>query len=196
MSLRCSYFKFWLAFGLLFSSLNAKAEDNYSYTYECQILNYEGALLRKFPGSHCIYLDDGRVISSTQSHIFMLSPEAKILWEKKLNAHHTIRMLDSTHFIFLQSSFHEFRNERTRFDRISIFDLEGNETKYFDFFDHREELASRHSTSYFGNTYISLVRPREGASESEKTSFLPTLHEFSHANSVYEIPKNQISKKK
>ena len=177
----------------------AKAKENadYVYAYSCQILDSEGKLLRKFPGYICTYANDGSVYSSSQSLLQKFSSDGALAWSKKLNSHHSIRMLDQKHFLLLTSSFHQHKGELMRFDRISIYNVEGTEIQYFDFYDHLNEIGKCEavSTEYIGETWIGLREPLAELSQDEKDNFKPVLHEYSHANSIYEITENKISKK-
>ena len=71
---------------------------------------------------------------------------------------------------------------------------ERTDSKYFDFYEHRKELLSYAAyKDYMGETFISLqVTPMEN---DLKKNFKPVFKEFSHANSIYEIPENHIYKK-
>ncbi len=184
---------------LLLITTQAQAEKGgtYVFMHSCQILDGEGKLLRKFPGGICTYADDGSVYSSSQHVLQKFSQAGTVVWSKKLNSHHTIRMLDQKRFLLLTSSFHHYKDEIARFDRISIYNTEGFEIQFFDFYDHRDEIDKRVGVSreYFGDTWIGLRELQDYLSQDEKTSFKPVLHEYSHANSIYEIPENKISKK-
>jgi hypothetical protein len=168
------------------------------FAFDCQIINDRGELLRKFPSNNCIYLDDGTVIGSSQVSLKRISPSGEVIWKKDINGHHKVVFLDTNHFLLLNSSNHLYQNELLRFDRISVFDMEGNETKYFDFFDHVQDLkrlASVYGRNYRGDTYIGLQVPPEEQTFIGKLAFIPVFHEFSHANSIFEIPPNNILKK-
>lgn len=191
-------FFFIQALSLIIWSSIALTQANSTYTFSCEIIDPAGKLLRKYPGWNCIYLDSGEVIWNTQFELLKLSNEGTLDWQKPLNAHHTFRLLDNEHFLLLNSSIHQYKDKRVRFDRISIFDLKGNELKYFDFYDHQDELLSRAMPEYrdfLGETFIGLRIPDDSLTDEEEFEFISTPFEFAHANSVYEIPKNSISRK-
>ncbi len=192
------FFSILIYLFLVFQPSFAKDSMSGFLSFECQIIDFQGKLLKKFGGGHCIYLDDGSVLSSSQSFLKKISPDEKLLWGKRLNSHHTIRLFGDKNFLLLTSSVHLYEGELLRFDRISLFDFDGNEVNFFDFFDHAKELLERASDltkPYRGATFPTFQSIQDDMTEAEKLNFKPVYHEFSHANSIYEIPDNKIYKK-
>lgn len=170
--------------------------DKYFYSFACQITDLKGNLVKRYPGGLCAYFDNGVTISSTQETLTKFAADGGLVWKKYLNGHHNIKKLDENHFLLLSSSIHDYKSQRTRFDRISLFNLDGEEKNYFDFFDHREEMLSlARNKNFREKPFPTFQNPSSSLPEELRKTFKPTYFEFSHANSIYPIPKNKISAK-
>lgn len=109
-----------------------------------------------------------------------------------------VRGTDIDQFIVLNSSFNTWDRTFLRFDRVSIFNLKGDEINYFDFFESRDQLLPliKNSLKYLDRaTYKTLQQPGDFLNVERSEKFRPVFYEFSHANSVYKISANRLSKK-
>ncbi|MES2527782.1 MAG: hypothetical protein V4598_11870 [Bdellovibrionota bacterium] len=160
-------------FILIFISLPlygvAKFSDRY-FAAGCSLYNYQGVLIKNFPGSICVYLEDGRVVSGTDKMIRLISPDREILWEKNGNYHHQINLSpDGKRIYALSSEVREEKGTSVRYDWFVIFDLDGNVLA---------ENSIRHLEKDFLDNNISLFF---------QDLFQNTTKERSHFNSIFEI---------
>ena len=185
-----------LIYGCTHSTVIQPSQVQNAYSYQCKILDMNGKVLKRIPFSLCDYFEDGKVIASDQNGMALLAPEGLLLWQKKINCHHNIRILNQDKIIVMNSSFHHFKGEWARFDRISIYDLQGNELKYFDFYEHLEQIfkfVPPEKQILNGETFILLQKSGDFLNVENGNKYSPVMKEFAHANSVYEIQENKLS---
>ena len=178
------------------TSLSSEESGQY-YLFQCKIIDLAGNLVRQDNANFCAYFDDGRAFVAWQTGMVMLSPDRSILWKKTVNCHHNARAVDSNHVILLNSSFHHFKKQWMRFDRISLYSTDGKEVKYFDYFENLSTFYKikpelKNSRNY-SETLPALQIKQQLSNVEDGKSFEPTFVEFSHANSVYRIEPNSMS---
>ncbi len=172
------------------------ASNKYFYSFACQITDLNGKLVKRFPGGLCTHFNNGITISSTQETLIKYGPDGNLVWIKYVNGHHNLKKLDENHFLLLTSSINDYKNRRTRFDRISLFNLDGEEEKFFDFFEHWKEILSlARNKNFLEKPFPTFQSPSSHLPAEIKKNFKPTFFEFSHANSIYRISKNKLSVK-
>lgn len=147
----------------------------------CTIYNLDSKIMMRVPGGLCVFLDDGSYVTSDDSTFSLarVDPIGRVLWRQKLQVHHQLNLDNKKeNLLLLTSSIHKSHGKRVRYDRIEARDLNGKLIKHFDFFDHVDELIK---IAGVPKTFDNPVdAPHHG---------LPH-HEFSHANSIYEIAGN------
>jgi hypothetical protein len=177
---------------------SAADEPRQLYSFQCKLLDLKGDLVNQFPQSQCAFFDDGRVVGASQTELSLYGADGGKLWRHELNAHHTIRINSEKNILVMHSSIHRYLTRLTRFDRVGIFNSDGAELKHFDFYEHRKailKLAHKNSRSYDGPTFRTLWEPPESRGAISRNKFTPVNHEFSHANSFFEIPANTLEAK-
>lgn len=150
---------------------------------ECSIISMEKKLIKKLPGGQCAFLPDGRVISGQTTQLSMYSPEGKLLWQKDIGTHHQVNLnLAKSKILTLSSEVNPENKKLVRYDVAMVLDFNGNVTARFRVFEHKQELEKWLPASRRGKTY-------------ESPQIVPGVSlEYSHANSIYEIPDNPLAK--
>ena len=93
----------------------------------CSLYNFSGSLAKNFPGFICIFLDDGRIVSSNDQMIRVLSPDGETIWEKSGNYHHQINLtLDGQSILAISSDIQQEKGEMVRYDHFVNFSLDGD----------------------------------------------------------------------
>lgn len=135
--------------------------------------------IKSFPGERCIFLDDGKFVSSTKKEIRMFSPGKEILWEIKGHFHHQVNLSEDKQRILALSSDIVVRDEKkVRDDVVVILNLDG-------------KIIARE------RIYPHLVSERTAKVRKmiQENPLDPEVkYESSHFNSIYEIPENKYSK--
>jgi len=178
--------RLWILFVILGLHFSAAASVPRQIQVGCSILDVNGKLLRSFSGEFCRYFPDGKVLlSHGTTGLALYDSEMKLLWERKMHVHHMLRETNDHKLLVLSSSVHLFRNVMTRFDKIYKFDMNGNVEGSFDFFANVHDLE---------NANPLLLARGLGPYEWDHVA-LPEVHwEYSHANSVFEIPLSPAAK--
>lgn len=154
----------------------------------CTILNMSGDVLRTFPGSRCVFLPDGSVLSGKARTLTFYDSSMTQLWQLPMENHHQINLsLDGKLFLVMTSSLRQRETLKVRYDRLEVMDRTGKRLKYFDFYDHYEDINRRIGKRKAPYVLIG-ESMREHVPEDVK-------YEFSHANSFYEIPSNSNENK-
>lgn len=78
--LKIFFFFFFFIFPLF-----AFASENHLVA-GCRVMSRNGSMIATFPGRICSFLDDGRVLSMSSTHLRMFENDGKIDWEMKLPA--------------------------------------------------------------------------------------------------------------
>jgi hypothetical protein len=149
---------------------------------DCSIFSPNGELIRTFPGSQCRFLPDGRWISRDPltRELILHDTDFKELWRIKAHFHHILTITNNNQILALGSSVHKFRKKLTRFDVLMRINKEGDILARYDFFKNQNEILKK------SNLQESTLYPFDWDNGP-----LPNVHwEFSHANSIYEIPEN------
>ena len=192
---------FFLIFCVLFSGcslLKIKPQSEaLTFSFQCMLVNMDGQTLRRTYGNLCTYFEDGSLIVGSQTEMSLISDEGRVIWSLPLNTHHNLKNINQTEFLVMNSSFDNYKKKWLRFDRISIYNKSAQELKYFDFSEHAADLTRRSKRSLnaaFDETFKSLQKDIFLLNVKTQEKFKPVFYEFSHANSVYRIPKNKMAK--
>jgi len=164
------------------------AKDHY-LTY-CTISNKKGVILKSFDGLRCLYLENGSVISSGVDFLQMHDKEMNLLWKKNIHTHHLMNSsLDKKHILVMTSTIHKDEKTQTseRFDKLSLYNLKGEELRSFDYYKNQKAL-----NSIVPSELSSVWRNKEIGAFNKVWK---VEIERSHANSFYEIDNNKASVK-
>lgn len=148
----------------------------------CLIISKDRELIRTHPGLICAYLPSGRFVSLdyNSDKIAFYSKTNMKLWERSGHYHHQLKFSpDRKSLLAMSSSFHTVERKRARYDVLQVLDLEGKTLKEFDFYAHRKQLKA-------------LAPDKAKFYPRKEASFPKIVWEFSHANSFYEIQKNDL----
>ena len=148
----------------------------------CKIFNKEGSQLYRWFDSEelCLFLPDGGVVSQTQLGMKRFNNKNKILWKQSGHFHHRLTLSkDGTKIFALSAKAHNFLGKKIRTDTVVAIDFKtGKVLAEFDLFDHFYELATEEQFHFRRARY--------------QNSLFNYDFETTHANSVFEIPKNPL----
>lgn len=150
-----------------------------NYVRKCQILNYDGVVLKSFPGDFCLFLNNGSFVSASIDGLTLFDKESRKIWRLQGHFHHQMSFTLDNKFILALSSYFEDGQNRVRRDRLLKIDLEGHIVS-------ESKSAWLFSEVKFDFPEWSFRKPIDG-------QIVP--FERSHFNSIYEIPENLKSTK-
>jgi hypothetical protein len=175
-------FKFFLIC-LALSASCLMAEDVIQVS--CKIFDKNGNQLFKWIETEelCLFLPDGGVISQTQQGMKRFDNKNKILWSQAGYFHHRLTLSkDGTKIFTLSAKAHNFLGKKIRTDTAVAIDFNsGKVLAEFDIFDHLFELSTEEQFHLRRASY--------------QNSYFNYDYETTHANSIFEIPQNSLSKK-
>lgn len=175
-------FKIFFLLSVLSSSISL-ADDVVQVS--CKIFDKAGNQLYKWLDTEelCLFLPDGGVISQTQLGMKRFDNKNKILWSQVGYFHHRLVLSKDGKRIFtLSAKAHNFLGKKIRTDTAVAIDFNtGKILSEFDIFDHFFELATEEQFHFRRASY--------------QNSFFNYDFETTHANSIYELPPNPLSKK-
>lgn len=171
---------------LTFWSLRKKELTPALYQSNCAIINEKNEKLFEISGQLCEFLPDGKSLvfqkdaGDVKETLFLYDNHQNVIWQKKMDLHHVLKLsTDKTRIFTLSYESHQYNGAPFLFDVINILDLKGNITHSWSTFKNKD------NTSVACSSY-----PR-----TFNDSDLPGIKEFTHLNSLYEIPENELSKK-
>ncbi len=134
----------------------------------CQLFSITGEVAARFPGTICIFLEDGSFVSASDTHIRYFSKDDEVLWEHPGHFHHQVNLSpDRQRILALSSDF----EGATRQDKFLVLDLKGR------------VLFSQTSLPILRQAKVSPLR------YNIRVPIGKVDLEVSHFNSFYEIPK-------
>jgi len=148
------------------------------YVDGCRVYDSQGKLMRDFPGRYCLFLDDGRFISSGKNLILFDRDRSKV-WEIPGHFHHQMNFTrDKKHILVLSSEVETINEKQVRADVFLKISLKG-------------EIVARLSTKKIFEDHK--IQPISWPFVSSGSSLKADL-EISHFNSIYEIGSNRLEK--
>ncbi len=127
----CAYFK-------QKSTLEKLEDEGYSLAIGCEIYNLEGNLLRSFPGEHCLFFDDGSLLSydPKRQELSKFNSNLSKEWSIHKHVHHMMTTTRDNNILVKSSSFHEYNGKKNvRFDDLILINLEGQILGEFSFYE-------------------------------------------------------------
>lgn len=156
------------------------------YHANCSILNEKRESLFNMTGQLCDFLPDGRSlvfqkdVGPVIDRLYLYDAHQNVVWEKSVDLHHVLKFSkDQQSFFMMTYEKHEFNQGPFLFDVISKVDLDGVVTHRWSTYEVKDDATL--ACSHFPRTY----------NDSER----PGMKEFTHLNSLYEIPDNPLAKK-
>ena len=146
--------------------------NRYSLQNGCTVHDTTGKKILEVPGSYCVFLDDGSVVSASSTSLRLLGPDLSVQWTLDIPVHHQVNLSeDRQKILFLSSSYVKIRNRDFRDDRFVIVSMKG-------------EIL--HDVS------ISALLPEDKLLDlpitNEVNMSFDVRAERSHFNSIFEIP--------
>jgi hypothetical protein len=171
-----------------------KLPENKILAYECRLVDQSGKLIYTSFGNNCEYFNDGSYVSIGIAGLVHVSKYSIVNIRKRFVYHHMVRKIDEYNFILLSSSFHKVNQKMIRFDRVSIYNKSLKELKYFDFYEKSKSLNKFIPKKLWGRVKLYL-NPTIIKTQHKGVQNISKIDgESSHANSVYKIPENKLSK--
>ena len=147
---------------------------------QCSIYGMDQRLLRQFRGGLCAFLPDGRVAYYNRQGLTMDDPTGKLLWHRDWVISHQLNLdRSNTHLLTLARDFAPFGENWPESDTALVVDLQGNVVHSFNLAEHWKELEA----------LTPWQNRRKWQFEQDRS---PKWAEFEHANSIYEIPENDL----
>ncbi len=152
--------------------------DNYLHFKNCSLVEKSELADFSFPGSFCTLLADGSYVSYI-SELTLWKADGSPAWKKSNHTHHDISVDEDTGTIFaIAGDFIINKTEKTltRFDAIRGYALNGDEIFYWGMQKYKSQLEAR----------LKILLPRH---------FNEPFFQYTHFNSVQEIPENATAAK-
>jgi hypothetical protein len=165
--------------------VSAKAEplslfDNLHLVQACNIRDFAGTIIKKFPGDMCIFLEDGSFISASDKSLRFFTKEDKISWEIPGHYHHQINLsVDKKRILALSSDYIAIDGKKARTDKLLVLDMKGKVL----YKQTSDVLFKQLKNKWPAWPITPWVKSATGADL-----------EVSRFNSFYEIPKNKNNK--
>lgn len=171
---------------------NAKSQIH--NVIDCQIFDMKGETLRRFPGEFCLFLDDGRFLSAQKSKLLLYDQNGRVVWQKDIYPHHQMNLtLDGGSVLVIgsESRINKKSGEQTsasrfRSDVLYQIDLSGKVIKKFRIYDYSQSFPKERWRNALNRRYPLIW---------SKSTYPGITWEFSHTNSFYEIPDNQLAQR-
>lgn len=174
-------YSFLLSLLALNLPLQAAPLDNLTLANGCRLFQLDGFNFKTFPGSMCLFLDDGNLISANENAIRLFNPKNEVVWEIKGHFHHQINLTnDKKSILALSSAVSAGPEGARRQDKVMIISLDGKVL--------HEKLADDIFTEAKSSPTKMLIDPH-------MRYLFGSGHEISHLNSIYAIPENKNEKK-
>lgn len=169
----------------------SKTDRDFRYfSADCSIFDRSGKIVFHSPEDHCDFASDGKLLSSVlnTNTLQLRDRDGSILWTSTEYAHHDLKFSrDEKSFLVITAESIDFRNKRVKSDCFAIRDLNNKPLYRWCLSDH---VAQLESLGLHFNTVIS-----DDTEEYQTNRLINSKFEISHANSIYEIPKNRLSEK-
>lgn len=137
-------------------------------------------------GTLCEFLDDGKILVSQQfdQKLMLLDANDTVLWQSNDYVHHDLKLMNmQTEFLAITSEIIDYKNTKVRSDCFSRRNLQNKIL--------HEWCLSKNIKKMEELGFDLTPRIRKNSSYTLKISI---DKEISHANSIYEIPKNALEK--
>ncbi len=159
-------------YGLTFADINELEVQTY-----CDILDVNATKIKSFPGSFCIFRDDGSVIYASPTHLTLADKNDTIIWETAGDFHHQIKLsLDQKKILTLDSKLVSIKNKKYKSDLASIYNLDGSLDRSIDAQNLIEQAKLKLTIQ---NTTL-----------PDNPKYKDAKGEVAHLNSFYEIPQH------
>ncbi len=163
-------------------------QKNIFLVSDCKIINSQGAVVRKWPFDQCQFLDDGGMIAQGSDAVLShFDKNGRLLWAKNIRSHHMFSLsLDKKTILVFGSEDTKIGNDLYRTDVLYRINLAGEILSEWRVKDDPKLLQQ------LTNSNAKLPRAKTG---ERWFAYTKADLEFSHANSIYEIPPNSVAQK-
>ena len=173
--------KFALLFSLLISS-SSFAEE--LIQVKCSLFDLKGNLVYRWPnaGEMCLFLNDGSVVAADFDQMKKVDSKGNVKWEVKGFFHHQMKLSENQKTIYILSAkINDLFDGKVRMDTVEAIDLEsGKKVAELELFDFLRQLAVDPSLSLHRGFF--------------QKSLFAYDYDLTHANSIFELPENKLSK--
>jgi hypothetical protein len=146
---------------------------------DCRVYSFDGSLVRQFPGGHCLFMDNGNLISASPDRITMMTSDKTEMWKILGNYHHQINWTQDKQFILaITTEKIEINGVLTRVDGLQKIDLKGKVVAEIKSNKIHEQLKVTN-------------QPHDPAWDSKGGGV--AKRELSHFNSFYEIQTSKAA---
>ena len=171
----------------IFFSLVTILTSTHSFSYEellsghykrhCELLSLDLKFKKKFPGRHCLFLDDGRLVSADFDGLKMYDRNQQLLWKIEGHFHHMVSLSHDKQYILTMRFILHPTVPKTDIDELLKIDLNG------------KIVAAQTSMTLF--KAVKFDYPHTLKPQAKHTPSLQ--YELSHFNSIYDVPPNTKS---
>lgn len=175
-------------FGIIFILIQIgcsqlRASSSAHFVIECSIYDQNMQILKKYPGSMCLFLEDGSYISVfLEDHISKWSPEGNLVWTRNIPLHHQMNFdKNKNKLLVLYSENVKSGQKVDRYEGIMALDIKSGQT--LGNYSIYQEWKS--SQKFFKEAKRKCDSKIHNHDESDSNSC-----SISHLNAVYEIPPN------
>lgn len=179
----------------------------YDELWATSVIDNKGNVLLKFPLRLSHLLPDGNIVGCRGHHLVKTNFEGKVIWEKDIGKeiHHQITSDSSGLIYLLCSDVHSFMGLKVRFDRIEVYNQNGNLIYNWCVFDHLKEFVTVISqsvwTKYLPKDFKNCNSIEDYILQDPEQFIFPTdfdcncNFEFTHFSSIQILPPNNLSAK-
>lgn len=172
----------WSVYG---PRLNSAGFDYFSV--DCSIYSKAGKIIFYSKEQLCAFADDGKLLTSdpNSNALQMTDRSGTVLWSSYENIHHDLKFtMDQKGFLAIATEVFEYNKRPVRSDCFSKRDLQNKVLTEWCLSRNLKQFESRGFTI---RTQLADTFARNDLNAAE--------YEISHANTIYEIPKNRLSEK-
>jgi hypothetical protein len=150
---------------------------------KCSLFDFKGNLVYRWPqsGEMCLFFDNGYVVAADFDQMKKFDNKGNLLWSIPGYFHHQMKLgQDKKRIYILGAKTNDFLGGKVRMDTVDSIDLEnGKHVAQFELFNFLKELAVDPTLSLHRGFF--------------QKSLFPYDFDLSHANSIFEIPENNLS---
>ncbi|MGZ3692349.1 MAG: hypothetical protein ACXVAX_12655, partial [Pseudobdellovibrio sp.] len=150
----------------------------------CRMYDLDGKKIIDFRGNMCLFMPDGKTLVYNHGQLVLLTPEMRIIWEKKYNLQHQLsRSIFDDNYLSVASTYTPDKKYGfIRYDELVIINPQGKKIKSYNFADYIKSIPD-----------FMTVPPIPNKWTNDK--YLNKSYERTHVNSFYELYSYENSRK-
>lgn len=161
-------------------SLSGESQVTSSIKVGCTLFDSKGLILLKVPGVMCAFLPSGDYVSASNTELSYVDKSSKVIWKRNGFFHHQLK-IDSKQkkVAVLSANINTLFDSKLRTDTVQVYELAtGKLIHEMDIFNYLNEFFSDKNLVLFGPSF--------------QKEALGYDIEFTHLNSLSEIPRNAL----